>query len=91
MRQSFPEAEKSKQIRNSYFPDIELHTVIHELIQISFLGVENINIVKGFEPELLLNRLTTIESILTLANTETSMRIARIIGFKGDRLQLGCL
>jgi len=77
-----PEPETRKQIWNSYFPDNELDTVIDKLIQIPLSGGEIINIVKRYELELLLNRVTTIESILTIADAETSMRNASVIGFR---------
>jgi len=77
-----PDTETRRLIWNSYFPDNELDTIIDKLIQIPLSGGEIINIVKRYELELILNRISTIEDILPIADAETSMRNASVIGFR---------
>jgi len=76
-----PNEEVRRQIWHSHFSQEQLAPVIDQLSQIALSGGEIANCVKRYQLELLLDRANGIESLLSLAEGETSVRKTNAIGF----------
>jgi SpoVK/Ycf46/Vps4 family AAA+-type ATPase len=76
-----PNEEVRRQIWLSHFSQEQLAPILDKLSQIPLSGGEIANCVKRYQLELLLDRANGIESLLSLAEGETSVRKTNAIGF----------
>jgi len=76
-----PNEEVRRQIWLSHFSQEQLAPILDKLSQIALSGGEIANCVKRYQLEVLLDRANSIESLLILAEGETSVRKTNAIGF----------
>jgi SpoVK/Ycf46/Vps4 family AAA+-type ATPase len=76
-----PSSDVRKQIWQSHIPSQELAPILKKLANFPLSGGEIANIVKRYQLEILLGKAQGMDTLLSLASGETSVRKTNAIGF----------